>query len=90
MDGKGKPTESVKQVVDHIFELPFEAQLGVLRTIAPRIIVCLQGEEREGFLRDLNDEIESVDRGGPPYDVRPDKPSHLRPEEQPEARGGEG
>lgn len=85
MDDRRKPSESVKEVVDHIFELPFEAQLGVLRTIAPQIISCLQGDEREGFLRDLNDEIENVDQGGAPYDVRPDHPSHRWPSEHPEA-----
>jgi hypothetical protein len=86
MAEKHKPSESVTEVVNHIFELPFDAQLGVLRTIAPQIIGCLQGEQREGFMRDLEEEIENVARGGPPYDVRPDKPSHMRPpEEQPGA-----
>lgn len=85
MEGKHKPSETVKDVVDHVFELPFDAQLGILRTIAPRIIARLGDEQRDGFLRDLNLEIEIVVEGGAPYDVRPDRPSHLAfPVDQPE------
>jgi hypothetical protein len=66
------PTESLQEVIDHIFELPFEAQLGVLRTIAPKILGRMRPDEREGYLRDLNEEILRADRGEPTYDARPD------------------
>jgi hypothetical protein len=70
-----RPSESLQEVIDHIFELPFEAQLGVLRTIAPKILARMRAEEREGYLRDLNEEILRADRGEPTYDARPDVPT---------------
>jgi hypothetical protein len=87
MDREEKPVGTAGDVVDQIFALPFHAQLGVLRTIAPQIVGCLEPEQREGFMRDLSREIEIVARGGAPYDVRPDHPSHERVggEEQPGA-----
>jgi hypothetical protein len=85
MEGNREPSQAVTEVVDRILELPFDAQLGVLRTIAPQLIGRLGDLEREGFLRDLNLEIETVVEGGAPYDMRPDRPSHLSPpERQPE------
>lgn len=73
---QSRPTESSQDIVDHIFELPFESQLGILRTIAPKILGCLRGEEREGYLRDLNEEIRLAERGEPSYDVRREIPTH--------------
>lgn len=61
----------VVDIVNDLLQLPFEAQLGVLRTIAPKIIHQLDKNTREGFLRDLNEEIERADRGEEPYDIRP-------------------
>jgi protease I len=71
---QGRPTESVPDIVSHIFELPFDAQLGVLRTIAPKILCRMAKDEISGYLRDLNDEIERAVRGEPTYDVRPKTP----------------
>lgn len=67
---QNRPEESSEQVVEHVFELPLAAQLGVLRTIAPKILAQLHGEELDGFLRDLNDEIGRAERGEPSYDLR--------------------
>lgn len=66
-----RPTEPAPDVVDHVLELPFDAQLGVLRTIAPRILSRLSADERSGYERDLREEIARADRGEPTYDVRP-------------------
>lgn len=68
-----KPIEPAPDVVDHVLDLPFEAQLGVLRTIAPRILSRLPAEDRAGYERDLREEIARADRGEPTYDVRPSR-----------------
>jgi hypothetical protein len=68
--------EPVEEVVEDVFTLPFEAQLGVLRTIVPKILSCLQGEQRKGFVRDLNEETRKAERGEPSYDVRTNIPTH--------------
>jgi hypothetical protein len=54
---------SLEGVVDKILELPFGAQLGLLRSVAPRIIAMLDGRDRETFLRQLHNEIELARRG---------------------------
>ncbi|MEW5855204.1 MAG: hypothetical protein AB2A00_40885 [Myxococcota bacterium] len=58
------------ELVDRIFALPFEAQLGLLRTLAPRIIACLDDEQRHGFRRDLEKDILRATRGESTYDIR--------------------
>ncbi|HSP81477.1 MAG TPA: hypothetical protein VLQ93_23365 [Myxococcaceae bacterium] len=63
--------ESVSEVVDHIFQLPFRAQLGVLRTIAPKILGAMDARDRAGFLRALGEELAKAEAGEPTYDVRP-------------------
>jgi hypothetical protein len=65
------PEEPTPEVVDHVFGLPFQSQLGVLRTIAPKILARLAPAQRTGFLRDLNDEIAKAERGEASYDIRP-------------------
>jgi uncharacterized protein (DUF2267 family) len=57
-------------VVDDVFALSMTAQLGVLRTIAPKILARLDEEERRGFLRDLDTEIYLALTGAPTYDLR--------------------
>jgi hypothetical protein len=54
---------SLESVVDKILELPFGAQLGLLRSVAPRVIAMLDGRDRETFLRQLHNEIELARRG---------------------------
>jgi hypothetical protein len=65
--------ESVSDIVNHTFELPFRAQLGILRTIAPRILAAMDANDRAGFLVDLNREIERAEHGEEVYDVRPER-----------------
>ncbi|MBI3184190.1 MAG: DUF2267 domain-containing protein [Myxococcales bacterium] len=66
----------VTDIVNDLLELPFDAQLGVLRTIAPKVIHKLDPQSREGFMRDLNDEIARADRGEEAYDIRPIEERH--------------
>lgn len=46
-------TYSAREVANLVLRLPQAAQLGVLRFVAPEIVGRLQGEQREGYLRDL-------------------------------------
>jgi uncharacterized protein (DUF2267 family) len=66
--------EHAQELVDRVLALPFHTQLGLLRTIVPRILGRLEGEACGGFLRDLNDEIERWHRGEPAYDIRASEP----------------
>jgi hypothetical protein len=78
-EGQDRPGETIQDVVDHIFGLPFDAQLGVLRTITPKILKSLRREERERYVRDLNREILLADQAEPTYRIRPDIPIAHRP-----------
>lgn len=58
-------------VIDRIFDMPQDAQLGILRTIAPKILASLPQMDLEGYLRDLQDEIDRALKGEQTYDLRP-------------------
>lgn len=62
--------ETAPKVVSDVLALPLNAQLGVLRSIAPRILARLEAKERHGFIRDLDTEISLALGGVPTYDVR--------------------
>jgi len=64
------PLERAPDLVDDVLALNLSAQLGVLRTIAPKILARLGAEERSGFLRDLDSEISLALSGVPTYDLR--------------------
>jgi hypothetical protein len=49
--------ESVTEVVELIFQLPFHAQLGVMRMIAPRILGAMDARDRENFMSTLRSEL---------------------------------
>lgn len=66
----------IADIVTDLLKLPFDAQLGILRTIAPKIIHRLEANSREGFLRDLSEEIDRADRGEDTYDIRPSDQRH--------------
>jgi hypothetical protein len=51
--------ESVTEIVERIFQLPFQAQLGVMRMIAPRILGAMDARDQEGFLNNLRMELDS-------------------------------
>ncbi len=63
--------ESVSVTVDHIFQLPFRAQLGVLRTIAPKILGAMDARDRAAVLHALGVDLAKAEAGEPTYDVRP-------------------
>lgn len=69
-------TLSAPALVEQMLELPIDAQLGILRTIAPRILAQLDDGEREGFLRDLNIEVSFALSGRATYDIRRPLPEH--------------
>lgn len=59
------------EIVEKFFRLPEDARLGVLRTLVPRTMASLGAERREGFLKDLEEELDRARRGKHTYDVRP-------------------
>jgi hypothetical protein len=63
-------TERATDAVDHVLGLALPAQLGVLRTIAPKILARLDDDARRGFVRDLDTEIFLALQGVPTYDLR--------------------
>src|SRR6187401_2881290 len=48
---------SAPLLVNQLLALPLQAQLGVLRTIAPKIFAQLVPDQRDGFERDLHAEL---------------------------------
>ncbi len=62
--------ETASEVVDDLLGLPIRAQLGVLRSVVPRVLSGLSPEEREGFWRVLRDEVDLAALGEEPYDLR--------------------
>ncbi len=58
--GPGQAGKALEEVIDRILNLPFSAQLGVLRTVAPRIVAQLEGRDQEAFLKELQGEIEQA------------------------------
>jgi hypothetical protein len=53
-----------------VLGMPMDAQLGVLRTLAPKILARLDVREQEGFLRDLAGELARAERGQPSYNLK--------------------
>jgi hypothetical protein len=49
--------ESVTRIMDMIFQLPFHAQLSVMRMMAPRVLGAMDARDLDNFLRDLRSEI---------------------------------
>lgn len=48
--------DTVTALVEQLLELPFQAQLGVMRMIAPRILGAMDARDRESFLNGLREE----------------------------------
>ncbi|HKO95007.1 MAG TPA: DUF2267 domain-containing protein [Polyangiaceae bacterium] len=61
---------SAPLLVNQVLALPLQAQLGLLRTLAPRVLAQLGPEQRDGFERDLHAELSHALRGEESYDVR--------------------
>jgi hypothetical protein len=53
--------DSVTGMLDQLFQLPFHAQLGMLRMIAPRILGAMDARDRESFMNALRAEIDTMD-----------------------------
>jgi uncharacterized protein (DUF2267 family) len=76
-------SEPSKEIIDRVFELPLLTRLGILRTIAPRIVAALDEHERADFLRDLAAGVERVLRGEATVDVRQEARAHRQRRRQP-------
>jgi hypothetical protein len=53
--------ESVTMLVEQLFQLPFHAQLSVMRMLATRVLGALDAGDQEKFLRDLRSELQKVE-----------------------------
>ncbi|WP_375771654.1 hypothetical protein NR798_12395 [Archangium gephyra] len=58
--------DTVTALVEQLFQLPFQAQLGVMRMIAPRILGAMDARDQESFMKDLRMELESHVAGEEP------------------------
>ena len=52
--------EAVMELIERMTQLPFHAQLSVMRMMAPRILGVMDGRDREIFLKDLRRELMSM------------------------------
>ncbi|HEX5744647.1 MAG TPA: hypothetical protein VFZ09_00310 [Archangium sp.] len=50
--------DTVTKLIDQVFELPFNAQLSVMRMLASRVLGAMDARDREGFLSGLRMEME--------------------------------
>lgn len=55
--------DSVTKIIDQVFELPFHAQLGVMRMIATRVLGMMDARDRENLLNGLRMEHATEDKG---------------------------
>ncbi|HYO54935.1 hypothetical protein [Archangium sp.] len=56
--------ESVTEIIDQVFQLPFHAQLSVMRMIAARVLGAMDARDRENFLTSLRTEHGGEDTSG--------------------------
>ena len=59
------PAESREKVVHDAMRQPFEAQLRLVRTAAPRVVSALPPSDRQRFLDDLSQSIGAIEQGVP-------------------------
>jgi len=52
--------EAVMELIERMTQLPFHAQLGVMRMMAPRILGVMDARDRELFLNDLRRELTAM------------------------------
>ena len=52
--------EAVMELIERMTQLPFHAQLSVMRMMAPRILGLMDARDREIFLNDLRRELTSM------------------------------
>ena len=81
MPMQGQPTvsEAVMELIEHVFQLPFHAQLSMIRMMAPRVLGVMDARDQEIFMADLRRELESMmmgeERTGTPITDEQDIPS---------------
>ncbi|HEX8819187.1 MAG TPA: hypothetical protein VF794_04625 [Archangium sp.] len=63
MHGQRTVSESVVELIEQVFQLPFHAQLSMMRMMAPRILGVMDARDQETFLNDLRRELESMMSG---------------------------
>ncbi len=67
---RGETRHAIEDVVDRVFALSQELQLGFLREVLPHVIDDMDPNQRDSFLRDLLSEIDRARRGATAYDIR--------------------
>jgi hypothetical protein len=60
MQGERTVSESVMELIEQVFQLPFHAQLSMIRMMAPRVMGVMDARDQEIFLSDLRRELESM------------------------------
>jgi hypothetical protein len=71
----GAVGKGIESALDALLRLPTAAQLGVLRTVVPKIVLQLDATARQSFLRTLDEEIARGGRGGQTYEIAHHGPS---------------
>lgn len=52
--------ESMTRIIDQLFQLPFQAQLSVMRMMASRVLGAMDARDQEKFLKELRMELDKV------------------------------
>jgi hypothetical protein len=53
-------SEAMTRVIDQIFQLPFQAQLSVMRMMASRVLGAMDARDQEMFLKELRLELDGM------------------------------
>ncbi|MFL5358463.1 hypothetical protein [Archangium sp.] len=52
--------ESMTRIIDQLFQLPFQAQLSVMRMMASRVLGAMDARDQEMFLKELRMELDKM------------------------------
>jgi hypothetical protein len=52
--------ESMTRILDQLFQLPFHAQLSVMRMMASRVLGAMDARDQEQFLKELRTELDKM------------------------------
>jgi hypothetical protein len=52
--------ESMTRIIDQLFQLPFQAQLSVMRIMASRVLGAMDARDQELFLKELRAELDKL------------------------------
>lgn len=53
-------SESMTRIIDQLFQLPFQAQLSVMRMMASRVLGAMDARDQEMFLKQLREELDKM------------------------------